>query len=75
MKGFIIKVTYLTGPHLGKSYFLIKGGFVTDNPDRQWMDTCYKTENICRSAWQKPERKIENDKMAAQCNKKNMRRL
>lgn len=25
MKGYIIKVTYLTGPHEGKSYFLQKG--------------------------------------------------
>lgn len=53
MKGYIIKVTYLTGPYLRKSYFLIKGGYVTDNLDRQWTDTCYKTENICRSVCRK----------------------
>lgn len=49
MKGYIIKVTYLTGPHEGKSYFLQKGGFVTSDPDNQWSHNCYKTENICKS--------------------------
>ena len=49
MKGYIIKVTYLTGPQEGKSYFLQKGGFVTYDPDNQWSHNCYKTENICKS--------------------------
>lgn len=33
MKGYIIKATYLTGTHKGKSYFLQKGGYVTSDPD------------------------------------------
>lgn len=49
MKGYIIKVTYLTGPQTGKSYFLQKGGFVASDPDNQWSHNCYKTENICKS--------------------------
>lgn len=56
MNGYIIKATYLTGPHKGKSYFLQKGGYVTSDPDDQWSYNCYKTENICKSICMKLER-------------------
>lgn len=56
MNGYIIKATYLTGPHKGRSYFLQKGGYVTSDPDDQWSDNCYKTENICKSICMKLER-------------------
>ena len=59
MNGYIIKATYLTGPHKGTSYFLQKGGYVTSDPDDQWSDDCYKTENICKSVC----RKLENSNM------------
>lgn len=63
MNGYIIKATYLTGPHKGEYYFLQKGGYVTSNPDDQWSDTCYKTENICKSICRKMEanNKLEHD--------------
>ena len=62
---FIIKVTYLEGPHVGKFHFLRKGGYVTDLPDIQWNDTTYKTEaiarRVCRKMYEDNElsRKIE----------------
>lgn len=56
MNGYIIKATYLTGPHKGTCYFLQKGGYVTSDPDDQWSDNCYKTENICKSICMKLER-------------------
>lgn len=59
MNGYIIKATYLTGPNKGSSYFLQKGGYVASNPDDQWSDDCYKTENICKSIC----RKLENRNM------------
>lgn len=55
MNRYIIKATYLTGPHKGSSYFLIKRGYVTDHPDDQWEDNCYKTENICKRVCKKME--------------------
>lgn len=55
MNGYIIKATYLTGPHKGTSHFLQKGGYVTSDPDDQWSDNCYKTENICKSICRKLE--------------------
>lgn len=45
---YLIKATYLEGPHCGESYLLRKGGFVTDFPSIQWDDTTYKTEGICK---------------------------
>lgn len=53
MNGYIIKATYLTGPHIGRSYFLTKGGYVTDEPDVQWSYACYKNESICRAVCKK----------------------
>ena len=43
MKGYLIKSTYLTGPHKGKSYLLRKGGYVTEEGNSEWCHTTYKT--------------------------------
>lgn len=43
MTGYLIKATYLTGPHKGKSYLLNKGGYVTESTRFQHKDTTYKT--------------------------------
>ena len=43
--GWIIKATYLTGNHKGRSYYLRKGGYVTDN-DKTWSDWTYKTKGF-----------------------------
>lgn len=48
MLRYIIKVTYLDGPHAGKVYFLRKGGYVTEEDSIHWEDTTYKTEGICQ---------------------------
>ena len=42
MNGYIIKATYLTGPHKGTSYFLQKGGYVTSDPDDSGQTTATK---------------------------------
>ena len=76
MNRYIIKSTYLTGPHKGRSYFLTKGGYVTDNPDEQWSDDCYKTANICRAVCTKlsanniVEHRLENKQRECQASKK-----
>lgn len=75
MNRYIIKSTYLTGPHKGRSYFLTKGGYVTDQPDEQWSDTCYKTANICRAVCTKlsanniVEHRLENKQRERQMEK------
>lgn len=52
MKGYLIKGTYLTGIHKGKTFLLRKGGYVTDEKQYQWSDTLYKSEGqalrVCR---------------------------
>lgn len=53
MDGYLIKATYITGPHAGKSYLLRKGGYVTDETQGQWADTVYKTEAICKRRCEK----------------------
>lgn len=47
MERYLIKATYITGRHAGKSYLLRKGGYVTDETDWQWECTTYKTKAIC----------------------------
>lgn len=75
MNRYIIKSTYLTGPHNGRSYFLIKGGYVTDHPDEQWSDDCYKTASICRAVCTKlsanniVEHRLENKQRERQTEK------
>lgn len=52
MTRYLIKCTYLTGPHKGEVYFLTKGGYVTGEKDNQTEDTTYKSykiaENVCK---------------------------
>ena len=43
--GWIIKATYLTGPHKGKTYYLRKGGYVIDD-GRTWPEWAYKTKGF-----------------------------
>lgn len=75
MNRYIIKSTYLTGPHKGRSYFLIKGGYATDHPDEQWSDDCYKTASICRAVCTKlsanniVEHRLENKQRERQAEK------
>lgn len=69
MNGYIIKATYLTGPHKGRSYFLQKGGYLASDPDDQWSDNCYKTENICKSIC----RKLESSNMTEHVVEKRLR--
>lgn len=46
--GYIIKTTYTSGPHKGKEYYLLKGGYVTDLNNIHFDDDCYKSEAICQ---------------------------
>lgn len=43
--GWIIKATYLTGRSKGRSYFLRKGGYVTEG-GYIWSDQAYKTKGF-----------------------------
>lgn len=43
--GWIIKGAYLTGMHEGKTFFLRKGGYVTDG-EKTWSDFAYKTKGF-----------------------------
>lgn len=45
---YLIKATYLEGPHSGKVYFLRKEGYVTDLYQYQWEDTTYASEAIAK---------------------------
>ena len=45
---YLIKATYLEGPHAGKVYFLRKGGFVTDLYQYQWEDTTYSSRSTAQ---------------------------
>ena len=49
MNGYLIKSTYLTGPHKGKSYLLRKGGYVTEEGSHEWSDTTYRTLGIAQA--------------------------
>jgi len=48
MKKYIIKVTYLEGEHAGKSYFLMKGGYVVSNIEYVWKADSY-TLPVCKA--------------------------
>ena len=41
---YLIKVTYLDGPHAGKIHFQRKEGYVTDLYQYQWEDTTYASK-------------------------------
>ena len=43
MKGYVIKVTYLTGRHKGKTYLMKKGGYVTEADSYHFESDIYKT--------------------------------
>lgn len=43
MKGYVIKVTYLTGRHKGKTYLMKKGGYVTEERYHHFESDVYKT--------------------------------
>lgn len=45
---YLIKVTYLEGPHAGKVHFLRKGGYVTDLFQYQWDDTTYSSKGAAQ---------------------------
>ena len=46
---YLIKVTYLAGPHKDKVYLMQKGGYVTSINDLQGFDQTYASEAICRN--------------------------
>ncbi len=48
MKRYLIKVTYLEGPHTGDTYLLCKGGYVTEEGRIEWDDTTYVTKGIAQ---------------------------
>ena len=48
MKGYVIKVTYLTGRHKGKSYLMKKGGYVTEEHNYHFESDVYKTLGIAK---------------------------
>lgn len=43
MKGYVIKVTYLTGRHKGRTYLMKKGGYVTEEHYHHFKSDVYKT--------------------------------
>ena len=47
---YLIKATYLEGPHAGTSYFLRKEGYVTDLYQYQWEDTTYSSKGAAQRA-------------------------
>lgn len=59
MARYLIKATYESGIHKGKTYLLRKGGYVTDEIDFQWDDTTYKSRAIAER--QCKRLKEEND--------------
>ena len=48
MKGYVIKVTYLTGRHKGKTYLMKKGGYVTEENHYHFESDIYKTLGIAK---------------------------
>lgn len=48
MKGYVIKVTYLSGRHKGKTYLMKKGGYVTEEHFHHFESDIYKTLGIAK---------------------------
>ena len=48
MKGYVIKVTYLSGAHKGRSYFLKKGGYIYSDGEFVLADNVYKSEAVAK---------------------------
>lgn len=71
MTRYLIKITYLEGPHKGQSYLRRRGGYCTEAGDHQGKDTTYATLGIARSVCKKLyennelDRKIERQDEAA----------
>ena len=42
MRAYQIKVTYMEGPHTGKTYVMTKGGYVASDTPTQFMEECYE---------------------------------
>lgn len=49
MTRYLIKTTYVSGPHEGKVFYLTKGGYVTDLDRIHFESDTYKTEGIARN--------------------------
>lgn len=48
MKRYLIKVTYLTGQHKGKTYLLKKGGYVYSEGEYVLAENAYTSEAIAK---------------------------
>lgn len=48
MKRFVIKVTYLSGRHKGKTHFLKRGGYVYSEGEFVLKDDTYASESIAK---------------------------
>ena len=65
MGRYLIKSTYLEGPHEGQSHLLRKGGYVTEEGRYEFEDTTYASKSIaerwCKHFFEENERnrKIE----------------
>ena len=65
MRGYLIKSTYLTGPHKGRSYLVRKDGYVTEEGNCEWDVTIYRTlasvKQRCRQLTRDNERDYNNE--------------
>lgn len=50
MEGYVIKVTYLTGSHAGRSHLRRKGGRIADEHSIFWDDEVYTSLQSCKAA-------------------------
>lgn len=48
MKRYIIKATYLSGKYKGDTYFMCKGGYITDLDAFHFAYNTYATESIAK---------------------------
>ena len=64
---YLIKVTYISGPHEGKEHLLQKGGYVTDEDSPQWEDTTYASLGMamkeCRRLTAKNKADYEDERI------------
>jgi hypothetical protein len=60
MKGYVIKVTYLSGRHKGKTYLMAKGGKIPRSVDYLFESDIYKTlgtaKSVCKRLFNNNER-------------------
>ena len=70
MKGYLIKVTYTEGKHIGKETLIAKDGRVVDDFNFFWTEICYKSlataKRACQRRYEENElnRKIERENEA-----------